>query len=205
MTAFNVPANPAFDSYPELVAAINDWLDRSDLDGVANQLIALAEDEMIAAFTPLWQEKREDVMTVDGLAALPTDYGVLSRVVYDGQALPQYSASASLDIPEGPRPAGYSLEANGIRVWPAGNFTLTLLYSPTLPRLTETKPSNLLLDKFPSLYFYGAMVFAHGYIADDQRAATFRGLFDNMMAQAKRYFMRQRHAGPLVARTGFVP
>ena len=41
MTTFTVPANLAFDSYASLSSAIADWLDRSDLAGVAPQLVRL--------------------------------------------------------------------------------------------------------------------------------------------------------------------
>lgn len=205
MTAFAVPANTAFTNYSELVSTINDWMDREDLDGVAPQLIALAEDEMIARLSPLFQEKSVDVMAVNGLAPLPTDYGILNRVIHDECTLPQYSAAAAVDVPKGSSAVGYTLEADKLRLWPSGDHLVTLLYNPRLPRLSAGNPNNTLMDQFPSLYFYGAMVFANGYVVNDGRAATFRSLFDNMMQTAIRYYQRQRFAGPLVPRVSFVP
>lgn len=205
MTAFSVPATAAFDSYASLVSALNDWLDRSDLDGVAGQMIALAEDEMIAGLSPLFAETSASVEIASGTGVLPADLAFLTRVVSDTRVLPQIGAQEGIAIEAGSVPLAYSIEAAGLRVWPACDVTLTILYQPTLDRLTEANPSSLLLDQFPSLYFYGAMVFAHGYVVDDARAQNFRALFDNMMVKAKAYFTRQRYAGPLVPRVAFVP
>ncbi|MGL5734742.1 MAG: phage adaptor protein, partial [Beijerinckiaceae bacterium] len=76
MPAFDVPANRAFDDYNGLVDAINDWLDRSDLEGVAQQMIALAESNMRRELQPFFLETSASVTTVDGIGAFPTDYGI---------------------------------------------------------------------------------------------------------------------------------
>ena len=52
MPVFDVPANYAFDTYDELAAAINDWLDRSDLTGTAQQMIALCEARLRRELVP---------------------------------------------------------------------------------------------------------------------------------------------------------
>lgn len=205
MTAFLVPSNPAFDTFTALVEALNDWMDRNDLTGAAPQMIALAEDEMRAELQPFFLETSTSIATTDGVGALPTDYRKAVRVGYDGCALPQVSVAAGYEMPAYGMPHAYTLERNAIRIWPAGNYTINLLYRPKLARLTEGSPTNELLSEFPSLYFYGAMVFANGYVADDSRAATFRSLFDNMKAKAVEYFKCQRHGSQLTPVFANVP
>lgn len=206
MPAFDVPANLAFDTYSELVAAINDWLDRSDLDGVAGQMIALCEARLRRELVPYFSQISADVDAVDGLAAFPTDFGTLVRVVYDRRDLPQVSVGAALDIPTSyAEPYAYTIEAAGLRLWPATDSTVTLLYQPTLPQLSEALPGTDLLSLHPDLYFYGALMFAQGYLANDNRAMLFKQLWDEALDSAKRYFLRQSFAGPLVPRLGFVP
>ena len=52
MTAFIINSNLAFDNYSELIAAINNWLDRDDLTAVCPQFIALAEDKIRKRIEP---------------------------------------------------------------------------------------------------------------------------------------------------------
>ena len=206
MPAFSVPQNLAFDSYGDLVVAINDWMDRSDLTGSAQGMIALAESRMRRELAPHFSEVSASVTSVNGIASLPSDYGTLNRVMYNGQTVPQHSpAGGTLVSTTYSQPQGYTIEANTLRLWPAGNFTVTLLYQPTLPQLSEATPSNELLDKHPDLYFFGSLLFAHGYLANDERASIFKALWDEAIDSAKAYFLRQKFAGPLVPRAGFLP
>jgi hypothetical protein len=102
-------------------------------------------------------------------------------------------------------PLAYTIEAGNLRLWPSGDFTVSILYQPTLPQLSEASPTNTLLDKHPDLYFFGALMFATGYLANDERAAMFKALWDEAIESAKQYFTRQRFGGPLVPRVAFVP
>jgi hypothetical protein len=205
MPAFDVPANLAFDNYGELIAGINDWLDRSDLTGSAPTMIALAEARLRRELAPFFVETSATVTVTAGVGAFPDDFGTITLVSCDGQGLTQVSPFAALDIPASTVASAYTVEASGIRVWPAGDFTVTLLYKPTLPQLTETTPTNNLLSAHPDLYFFGAMMFAEGYVANDPRASLFKGLWDEAIAEAKVYLTRQSFGGPMVPRLGFVP
>jgi hypothetical protein len=205
MPAFDVPSNLAFDSYSGLVGAINDWLDRSDLDGAAQQMVALAESKMRRELRPFFIETSASVTTVDGVGSLPSNYGTLTRVLYDGRALPQYGATAAPHLTTGSVPWAYSLEGGGLRLWPEGDFTVTLLYQPTVPQLSASNPSSDLLDAHPDLYLFGSLMFAEGYLANDNRAALFKALFDEAIADTKVYLTRQQFAGPLVPRVAFTP
>lgn len=205
MTAFLVEANAAFSTYTELVDAVNDWLDRNDLSGVAGQMIALAEARMRRHLDSLLDEKTTSLAVVDGVASLPADYSKLIRVVYDGDVLPNFSRTAAPDVPTSSKPYGYTVESGQIKIWPASDATIEILYHPTIPQLTATAPSNGLLDRHPDLYFYGAMLFAEGYLANDSRAAMFKQLFEEALADVKVYYLKQRHGGPIVPKLQFCP
>lgn len=206
MPAFDVPANLAFDTYEELISAISEWLDRTDLEGSAPQMIALAESRMRRELAPLFTETSASVAAVDGLGALPSDYGTLNRVMYGTRTLPAYGPSAAPNVPtEYSEPLGYTVEANQLRLWPEGDWTVTLLYQPTLPQLSTANNMNDMLSKHPDAYFHGAMMFAEGYVANDNRASMFKALWDECLAEMKAYLTRQKFAGPLVPRVAFVP
>lgn len=200
MTAFFVPGNYAFDTYDELVTAINDWLDRSDLNGVAGQMIALAEARIRRALEGYFDEVSESVVCTGGEGVLPDDYGMARHVVYDGKVLPQYGQAVGNTIPTGSIPLAWSIEANVLKLWPATTATVTLLYQPTIAALRPDVQTNTILDKHPDVYFFGSMLFAEGYVANDERAATFKNLFDEALAEVREYLTRQRFGGPLVPR-----
>lgn len=205
MPAFSVPANLAFDDYTDLTAAIQDWMDRGDLTGSVQAMIALAEARMRRELAPLYSETTASVVVTDGLGALPSDFSTLTRVMYDTRVLPAYSPHIGAYVATSSEPLAYSIEANQIRLWPETDATVVLLYQPTLPALGEDTPTNDLLSLHPDAYFFGAMVFAEGYVANDQRAATFKALWDECLDEMKAYLVRQKFAGPLVPRVGFVP
>jgi hypothetical protein len=198
MPAFDIPANLAFDTYDGLVSSINDWMDRSDLSGFAQQMIALSEARMRRELTPYFGEKNVAVAVTAGFAPLPTDYGTIRRVVMRGVPLNNigaYTTECSPGVAQ-----GYSVEQSSLRIWPAGDYAVTVLYQPELPQLSAANPATDLLQRQPDLYFYGALMFANGYVADDARAVLFKQLWDEAMDSAKQYFLRQKYPGPLVPR-----
>jgi hypothetical protein len=206
MTAFSVPDNLAFDSYGDLSSVIADWMNRNDLTGSVQSMIALAEARMRRELAPLFGEVSASVVTTGGLGALPSDYGTLIRVMYGTRTLHQLSVTAADSIPTSySEPYVYTIEVGNIRTWPAGAFTLLVLYQPLLPQLSEGNPTTTLLSLHPDLYFYGSMMFAEGFVANDQRADLFKSLWDEALESAKAYFLRQKFAGPLAPRVDFVP
>lgn len=205
MPIFSVPDNYAFDNYSDLVAAVGDWMDRSDLEGSAQQMIALAEARMRRELAPLFLEKSDTLTTVDGKAELPADYSTLVRVMYNGSVLPQHSVRALATVAEGSQPLAYSIEADQLRLWPAGDWVVDILYHPTIPFLTEASPTNELLSKHPDAYFLGAMFFAEGFVSNDGRAGNFKALWDECLDEMKVFLTRQKFGGPLVPRMGCVP
>ena len=207
MTAFIINSNLAFENYEELIDSINAWLDRDDLDNACPQFIALAEDKIRKRIEPYFLEVSTTLVTDEqGYSALPTDFKQIKRVLEDGEPIYQRGITAIGDMTEDTTcVAAYTIEREGLRVWPAAVQTLQVLYQPLLPRLSAGNPTNRLLDLFPSVYFYGSMMFALAYLEDDDRAASFRALFEESIEEVAKYYREQRQAGPMVARASFVP
>lgn len=200
MPAFVVPAVLAFDSYDSLVEGLNEWMDRADLTGVASQMVTLAEAKIRRKVDPLLVETTTTIACTDGVGTLPTDYGVARHVTFNGKVVPQYSQAVGNLIPTGSIPQAWSIEGGRFRVWPAVTNSLTLLYQPSLPAVTSDTQTNDILQHHPDVYFFGAMLFAEGYVANDERAQTFKNLFEEALEETRQYLMRQRFGGPLVPR-----
>lgn len=205
MTIFAVPSNLAFETYTALKDAISDWMDRTDLSGSVATMIALAEARMRRQLEPLFVEKSVTITTTGGVYNLPGDFGTGERLIYTerGYTVPRYSSLnvADLDLDtSAAQPYGYTIENGQIRVWPSCDVTMDLLYRPVFEGLSDANLSNEVLSLFPDAYFFGAMLFAEGYVANDQRAGLFKGLFDEALGEVAAYYQRQKFSGPLAPR-----
>ena len=210
MTTFTVPQNLAFDSYNTLQAFIADWMDRSDLTGSIPGMIALAEAKIRRTLHPLFTEQSIAITTVGGVADLPTTFGQILTVRYPYGAgfktLNQVSEYDADFRATGPQPFGFSLEAGKFHVWPTtADATFSVNYRPQIPFLSAVNQSNSVLANHPDVYFYGSMLFAEGYLANDQRASLFKSLFEEALEDTRQWFIRQRYAGPLVPRLKVYP
>jgi hypothetical protein len=192
--AFNVPVNLAFDSYSQLIGAISDWLDRNDLAGSAPAMIALCESRMRRELAALTFERSAPVEIVAGVGTLPVDCDALRAVFFNDTRLDECAPNIARQYAPGDNPSGYSLEAGKIRVWPVWTGTITVLYYGKLLQLSEGTPTNDILSEHPDIYFYGAMMFAEGYLANDSRAAMFKALWDEALESLKQFYSRQRRA-----------
>lgn len=196
MTAFSVPANLAFQTYDELIAAINDWMDRSDLTGSAPSMIALCEARLRRELRPFSLEVSAGLTVTSGSAALPSNYDYMRSVSYDGTPVDEVSPEIGRQFGTGSTPRGYSLEAGVLRTWPAITDALTILYQTKLPALSAANQSNELLLEHPDVYFFGSMMFAEGYLENDSRAAMFKAMWDEAIDGVKAFYVRMRRDRP---------
>jgi hypothetical protein len=44
-------------------------------------------------------------------------------------------------------------------------------------------PTNVVLDTYPELYLYGALIEAEPYLVDDQRIALWKGMYDDAVTR----------------------
>jgi hypothetical protein len=194
--AFSVPENLAFESYTQLIEAINEWLDRSDLNGSAPAMIALCEARLRRELQPLVFELSAPVVVTDGTGELPPGFDSARGVSIGGNPVDEVSPVIGQQFAPGTDPVGYSLEAGSLRIWPAWTGTATLLYRSKLPALSEANQSNEVLIQHPDVYFFGAMMFAEGFLANDSRAAVFKVMWDEAIESLRRYYIRQRRDRP---------
>lgn len=189
--------------YDSLVAAIARKLVNSDLTAKADEFIRSAEDAFNLDLHNLEMEETATTLTVAGdpTLALPTDFRQIRSIYLEtdpvtlltymtpDQLRTYWAASATA------QPQNYSIISEQIvlRPTPDGTYSANLSYVRTLVALSSTNTSNWLLEKYPSVYLYGALVHAEVDGWNDERAAgTFKPYVDEMIAKINAEGLRRR-------------
>lgn len=185
----------AITTFTELVAAVGDWLERSDLSARASDFITLAEAQMNRTLRVRQMESRatSDVGVTDEFSALPNDFlEEKSLKLSDGSttwALDPLPAETLEEAePRTGRPTHYALVGDAIHYYPAPDrtYTATLIYYGRIPPLGETQQTNWLLAKAPDAYLYGALTHAAPFLEDDTgTGGMFASLYGAAVAGVK--------------------
>lgn len=190
-------------TYSELVSAVGDWLDRDDLAARSSTFIQLAEARLNRLLDDPEMEVTATLQAAGDFTALPTDFGeMVSISTGDGrlqQVGPVEFASFS-SISGVPR---YYVVEDGAIGFAPGNATanIRLVYRRRLPALGTGNPTNWLLTLAPDAYLYGALVQAEGFLAEDERVAGWKAMFDEAIGELRMDGARRKYgAGGLAPR-----
>lgn len=197
------PAN-AISSLSDLLVEVRDELDD---DGFAAdkiyRAIARAEGVFNRELRCPRMETEYDMSVTQEATDLPSDFLQL-RTVYSEGSPDNPLASLS---PAGLRqryqgragtPSAYAIENRRIMVGPVGEATLTLVYYARIPALTESNPSNWLLDEHPDLYLHQVLAILFNKTGDSERAALNLNIASDMLRSVNESGKKNRWgAGPL--------
>jgi hypothetical protein len=180
-------------SFDTLVAAVADWLDRSDLTSQIPVFVQLAEASMNKdeRFRIPAMMVRAQATVSQQFMALPGDliemenFRLLVQTVpSSGVATLEYVTPNQLDelrvkyAPAG-QPRFYTIAAQTAEFLPApgASYTAEMIYHARLPALSTANEVNWLLANHPDIYLYGALLQAAPYLKDDSRIATWASLY----------------------------
>jgi len=195
----------AISNYTELQAAIENWLDRSDLSARVPEFIALAEAQMNRALRIRIMEGRYTASTVKAqrIYALPTDYRqmrslrinldpIVALVYLTPQNMNQVWAGSSTGTPK-----AYTIVGNDIRLGPAPDsvMEMEINYYRAVPALSGTNTTTTMLTQNPDIYLYGALMAAEPFLMNDERLALWGGLFDKAVRALQDQDARDRASG----------
>ena len=178
----------AITTYTELKAAIANWLNRDDLTAVIPDFIALAEADIDRRVRHWRMEQRSTATLDDRYTQLPQGFLEAVRFHLDTDERPielltplamQKRRQENSDA--GGKPKYYAIIGGQIEVWPTPDaaYTGELYYYTRTAPLDDNTASNWILDHFPDVYLYGALVHSAPYLVDDQRAATWSALYQS--------------------------
>jgi hypothetical protein len=192
-----------------LITAVNDWLDRDDLDAKIPMFIQMAEAQFSRELRAPLMERTATFSATDEDTGLPEDYIAMRAVYQEGSPDRPLKGIAPTAIREGydgstGTPVAYCLVSGGIRLIPppSAPILLTMDYFARIDHLTVSTPTNWLLDQHPDAYLYGTLFNAEIYLDNAPRAAQWKGLLDQVVDRINRTSRNDRYgAGPLVPST----
>lgn len=172
----------AFTNYEELQNAISDYTLGAAIP--VEQCIALAEDKLRAAIKHRYQESTIRIAVAarsDG-ATLPKDFLEARSIKVNGANLKPVSVH-DLDWEYG-TPTGYCFIGNKLVLspHPDASCIVNMVFVRDFPKLSDTNPTNWLLERFPSVYFHAALVEAFAWQKDLEAAGQHEASLANALS-----------------------
>ena len=194
--------------YPTLLAAIKNWVDRSDFAAVAPVLVGLCEKRLNRDLRVRDMLQRETAPLLAGAqyVDLPDDVIELKAVrpitnppsrpltVMTMDAQQEHFAE---NIATSQVPTSYALVGKSISISPAptGAFTLEIVYYGNIAPLTYAAPVNWLVTKWPDAYLFGSLVESAPYLRDDDRMQMWKDRFEEILNEIQAADARAELAG----------
>lgn len=190
-------------TFTELSTEIGEWLDRDDLTPRIPTFIRLVESRLNRLLEDPEMEVSASLTSSGGSITLPDDYGEMVSIGTPYQRLTQATPAdfASFNNVSAP-PRWYSITEGEIQFAPNAAASITLIYRRRIPGLTSTNPTNWLLTLAPDAYLYGALMQASAFLVEDSRAANWKTLFEEAIAELRADAQKRRWgSGPIAPRT----
>ena len=184
--------------YTQLQAVIADFANRQDLVSQIPVFIQLTEARLNRDIRHWRMEKRAQAEVVGERFPLPCDWVETIKVKADGRPLRLADAFMvdSVDH-ESHRPSAgnlyYRHTGDQLELFPAQDkpVDFEIEYVAKVPALGEDQPTNWLLDEFPDVYIYGAMLQVAPFLHDDQRIPIWTQAYGESVSREP--FQRQGH------------
>lgn len=197
----------ALTTYTELVAAVADWLARSDLTDAIPDFVKLAEERLSRDLRVLDMETSTTLSTVAGTrtVALPSTWRETRGLSISGSPYvepelvsPEFYWSASYSSESG-KPRVYYVEGGSLVFGPIPDavYSVFLRYTRSLPDLA-TNSTNWLLTKHPSAYLYATLLEAEPYLQNDERVGLWETKLKIALESIELEDQRARYRGTVL-------
>jgi hypothetical protein len=165
-------------NYDGLVAKLETWLDRDDLDADVDTFIQLTEARLNRLLDDPEMEVTTETAASGDYTALPADFGsMVSISTGDGQLKQVGTVEFSTFDSTSGIPRYYTIQDGSIGLYPRNSTaTIRMVYRRRIPALTSGSPTNWLLTLAPDVYLYGCLVQAFGWDQDDDRVGGWKSL-----------------------------
>lgn len=191
-------------NYGALKAAVAGWLRRTDLTEQIPDFIALAEAQMNRRVRARRKILRAS-STIDAeFMGLPDDFagvrtfragtGTLACITPEQMAQLKDGAAAAAGEPTRYAIVGGEFEFDRV---PAAPLDCEIAYAQAIPALSDTAPTNWVLQACPDAYLYGALLQAAAYLKADERIETWAQLFATAIDDLNAQSLAESHGGAM--------
>lgn len=180
----------AITTYSQLKSAVANWLNRSDLDSVIPDFIALAEAQFNRTVRHRKMVTRSQSTLSGAYTNFPADWLQTIRFQLNTNPVtpllfvtPEQALEESMVYSAGQQPLFYTTVGQQFQVVPAPDTTYDteLLYYAKIPALSDSNTTNWLLTESPDLYLYGALIQSAPYLKEDERINTWAGIYQKLL------------------------
>lgn len=195
----------AISTYTELQTAVENWLDRSDLDSRIPEFIALAEDTINKRLRIRAMETRATTTVAEEYIALPSDFLEMRNFQLNTSpkqtlrlVTPEYIDTFWAGSTTG-QPKVFTFVGGEIQVAPSpgGSYTAEMDYYAKWDIASDS--TNWLLTNAPSVYLYGSLLQAEPFLKNDKRIPVWESRFEKALMDVEVADRRERWSGNSLA------
>jgi hypothetical protein len=179
-------------TYAQLQSGIADWLMREDLGLVLPGFVRLAEAKINRRLRVRQMITRAVSEVECQTLALPDDGLESIRDTDKGEDNEHRLARLPMDeyparILTTGQPVTYTIVGRDMhfRKVPKEPTPIEVAYYAMVPALSETRTTNWLLQLWPDVYLYGALMHSATYLKDDSRLPVWEAMFETALAEAR--------------------
>lgn len=193
-------------TYPELVTAVENWINEDSISDRVAEFISLGEAKINRDIRVTAMETTAELNTVADTAevALPTGFLQAKRMYIDSSPKRLLNFEPSDSFHEfyfsstTGTPIAYTLEAGNFVLGPtpSGVFTLYLLYWKRLDGLAGGL--NDVFTYNPDLYLYAALAEAYKFLNDDRQEGKYITLYEKAKAEVQKADIKNRASGSVL-------
>ena len=198
----------ALSNRTELLAALADWANRTDMTAVWPDMVTLAEAEMKRRLRRATESTTIYIsagnMTGPADMAEPVHLRLSSGDPYLDGSLSLCTPEMLTDVRQrtgyvAGRPTHFAFYDAQIQFAPIPDqsYDGILLYKQQLTPLTASNTTNAVLTEAPDLYLFGALLQATPYMEHDERIGVWQMKFDNAIEQMNEMRAREEYGAGL--------
>ena len=193
-------------TFLELKTNIQSALGRTD---IPDYIYTLVTADMNRDIRTLDMQSVTTLAVSSELTNLPSDFlEVVSVYVDDDVRTPLQNMTANeanYRRKDSGEPWGYAIVKDQIKLIPTpdGSYNLSLRYIAELADLSADSDTNVILQRYPNLYIYGALRHAAVWAQDVALSQTYDVAYKEAQTAVEKAEYTRRHSGPLVMRPYF--
>jgi hypothetical protein len=192
-------------NHQSLRKAIQDFLDRTDIEPYIGLFVQHAEFEM-NRLRVRFNEKAFDETMVGGKIALPADYLSAKELYLDINPRRTLVRAAPGQVNEFHsqigQPKMFAREGSDLIFLPTPDqeYTVKGVYHYKQPPLVNGTDTNWAIQEYPTWFLYECLAATSTFTREDDRLPIWRGLASEMRAEIERDNQRENWSGPMVQR-----